>query len=405
MRDAALLIFGVTYLLIAVGRLRPFRIDRTGLAIVGAAAMILVGVVPLPQAAEAVDYRTLVLLFGMMIIVSNLRLSGFFRLVTAHAIRLARSPVQLLAATVAIAGVLAAFFINDVVCLVLTPLLLQLTRALALPPLPFLLALATASNIGSVATITGNPQNMLVASFSHIGYRTFAVHLAPIAVLGLVVDFLILWSLYRSMLRGPLRLDPAHLKLRVHRALLIKSSAAALVTLVLFAAGVPVSNVALGVGAWLLVTRRVRPEKVYREIDWPLLVLFISLFIVVAGFETTGVDREVFAALRSLRLDHPGPLTIVTAALSNLVSNVPAVMLLKPFVGNLEHAQRAWLTVAASSTLAGNLTPLGSIANLIVIEQARRANVDISFAAYIRAGIPITVATLVVAVAAVLLEG
>ncbi len=405
MRDVALIIFGLTYLLIAIGRLRPFRIDRTGLAIVGAAAMILTGVVSLRQAAEAVDSRTLVLLFGMMIVVANLRLSGFFRLVTVHAVRLARSPVQLLAATVAIAGILAAFFINDVVCLVLSPLLLQLTRSLALPPLPFLLALATASNIGSVATITGNPQNMLVGSFSGIGYRNFALHLTPIAVLGLIVDFLILWGAYRTTLRGPVRLEAPELKIRVHRPLLIKSSCAALITLVLFAAGVAVSNVALGVGAWLLVTRRVRPEKVYREIDWPLLVLFIGLFVVVGAFETTGVDRELFAALRPLRLDHPGPLTVVTAALSNVVSNVPAVMLLKPFISNLDHSQRAWLTVAASSTLAGNLTPLGSIANLIVIEQARRANVDVSFTAYVRVGMPITVVTLLIAVAALLLEG
>ena len=180
MRSVALVIFSITYLLLAIGRLRPFRLDRTGIAIIGAAAMILTGVVPLPRAAEAVDYRTLVLLFGMMIVVANLRLSGFFRLVTARVTSLARSPVQLLGATVAISGVLAAFFINDVVCLVLAPLLLHLTRTLRLSPVPFLLALATASNIGSVATITGNPQNMLVASFSGIHYRTFAWHLAPV---------------------------------------------------------------------------------------------------------------------------------------------------------------------------------------------------------------------------------
>lgn len=164
MRSTALTIFGVTYLLLAVGQLPPFRLDRTGIAIIGATAMILTGVVPLPRAAEAVDYRTLVLLFGMMIVVANLRLSGFFRLVTARVIRIAHSPTQLLAATVGVSGVLAAFFINDVVCLVLAPLILQVTRALALPPIPFLLALATASNIGSVATITGNPQNMLLCA-------------------------------------------------------------------------------------------------------------------------------------------------------------------------------------------------------------------------------------------------
>jgi Na+/H+ antiporter NhaD/arsenite permease-like protein len=398
MRDAALVIFGVTYLLLAIGRLPPFRLDRTGIAIVGAAAMILSGVVPLPRAAESVDYRTLVLLFGMMIVVANLRLSGFFRLVTARVIRIARSPVQLLGLTVAVAGALAAFFINDVVCLVLAPLLLQMTQALALPPVPFLLALATASNIGSTATITGNPQNMLVASFSGLGYRTFALHLTPVAVIGLGVDFVILWLVYRNELRGAIQPAGTEMRIRVHRALLMKSTLTAAVAVVLFAAGVTVSNVALGAGAFLLVTRRVRPEKVYRDIDWTLLVLFIGLFVVVAGLETTGIDRDAFAALRTWRLDELVPLTVATTVFSNLVSNVPAVMLFKPFISSFEHSQHAWLTVAAASTLAGNLTPLGSVANLIVIEQARRTGVHVSFGAYLRVGVPVTVLTLLVAV-------
>jgi len=394
MRDVALTIFGTTYVLLAIGRLRPFRLDRTGISIVGAAAMILTGVLPFDRAAAAVDYRTLVLLFGMMIVVANLRLSGFFRLVTARVVRLAGSPVQLLAATVIVSGFLAAFFINDVVCLVVAPLLLQMTRTLALPPVPFLLALATASNIGSVATITGNPQNMLVASFSGLSYGSFALHLTPVAAVGLAIDFALLWALFRGELRGTIRRDISALPARVHRPLLVKSGLAAAAAVILFAVGFPVSNVALGVGAWLLVTRRVRPEKIYRDIDWTLLVLFIGLFVVVAGLETTGFDREIFAALRPLHLDHPLPLSLATTVLSNLVSNVPAVMVLKPFVNGLADRQHAWLTVAAASTLAGNLTPLGSVANLIVIEQARRAGVDVSFATYLKLGVPVTLLTL-----------
>jgi len=156
--------------------------------------------------------------------------------------------------------------------------------------------------------------------------------------------------------------------------------------------------VALGVGAWLLVTRRVRPEKVYRDIDWTLLVLFIGLFVVVAGLETTGIDREVFAALRSWHLERPLPLAVATTVLSNVMSNVPAVMVLKPFISGLGQSEHAWLMVAAASTLAGNLTPLGSVANLIVIEQARRAGVEVSFWTYLRLGIPVTLLTLTIAV-------
>jgi len=403
MRPTALVIFIATYVLLAIGRLPPFRFDRTGIAIIGAAAMILTGVVPLAQAAGAIDYPTLVLLFGMMIVVANLRLSGFFRLVTAYVIRKAQSPVQLLAATVAVAGVLAAFFINDVVCLVLAPLLLQMTNTLGLPPTPFLLALATASNIGSVATITGNPQNMLVASFSGLSYRTFAQHLAPIAIVGLVLDFAVLWLCYRKELRAVAPPVATELKFRVHQPLLLKSTLAALITLVLLAAGLPPNNVALGVGAWLLITRRVRPEKIYHNIDWALLVFFMSLFVVVAGLEATGVDRELFTALQPLRLDRPLLLSLATALLSNVVSNVPAVMVLKPLVGNLPNRTAAWLTVAAASTLAGNLTPLGSVANLIVIEQARRAGTDVGFWTYVKVGLPVTVLTLAAGVVVLLI--
>ncbi len=399
MRDLALAIFSVTYFFLAIGRAPRFRFDRTGVAIIGAAAMIFCGVLSLDRAAETVDYRTLVLLFGMMIVVANLRLSGFFRLVAAQAMRVAHSPGQLLAATVVVAGVLAAFFINDVVCLVMTPLLLEMTRTLRLPPVPFLLALATASNIGSVATITGNPQNMLVATFSGLGYRTFALHLTPLAAIGLVIDFMLLWSLYRGELRTQVIVRAAPKNVRVHKPLLLKSTAVAAATVLLFAAGAPISSVALGAGALLLITRRVRPEKIYRQIDWTLLVLFIGLFVVVGGLETTGVDRDVFAALRPLHPDHPLSLAMLTTVLSNLVSNVPAVMVLKPFINNLADSQHAWLTVAATSTLAGNLTPVASVANLIVIEQARRSGVEISFTDYLRLGVPLTLLTLGTAVA------
>jgi Na+/H+ antiporter NhaD/arsenite permease-like protein len=206
--------------------------------------------------------------------------------------------------------------------------------------------------------------------------------------------------LYRSDLRGALPTTAPDLKIRVHRPLLIKSSLAALAAVVLFAAGLPVSNVALGIGAWLLVTRRVRPEKVYRDIDWTLLVLFIGLFVVVAGLETTRVDRDAFTVLRPWRLERAVPLAVATTVLSNLVSNVPAVMLLKPFIASLPNGEHARLMVAAASTLAGNLTPLGSVANLIVIEQARRAGVEVSFGSYLRLGVPLTLLTLAVAVIA-----
>src|SRR5262244_1146067 len=199
-RLIALVVFAGTYLGLGIGRLPPFRVDRTGVAIIGAALMVVTGVVPWDRAVAAVDAHTLVLLFGMMIVAAYLRLSGFFRLVTYWAVRRARTPVGLLALVIGAAGVLSALFVNDVVCLVLAPLVVELTRRLGLPPVPYLIALATAANVGSVATLTGNPQNMLVGSFSSISYRAFLVREAPIALVGLVLVFAVIWLSYRRAL-------------------------------------------------------------------------------------------------------------------------------------------------------------------------------------------------------------
>jgi len=169
----ALTIFAGAYVGLGLGRLPPFRVDRTGVAIVGATAMVVAGVLDWNAAVAAVDARTLALLFGMMIVAAYLRLSGFFGLVTTWAMRRASTPVGALAAVVVAAGTLSALFVNDVICVVMAPLVVDLTRRLGLPPVPYLIALLTAANVGSVATLTGNPQNMLIGSFSAISYRAF----------------------------------------------------------------------------------------------------------------------------------------------------------------------------------------------------------------------------------------
>jgi Na+/H+ antiporter NhaD/arsenite permease-like protein len=193
LRLIALIAFAGTYLGLALGRLPGFRVDRTGVAIIGATVMVVGGVLPWEQAVAAVDAQTLVLLFGMMIVAAYLRLSGFFHLVTHWAVRRARGPVGLLAVVVLASGVLSALFVNDVICIVLTPVVLALVRQFRLPPVPYLLALATAANVGSVATLTGNPQNMLIGSFSGISYRAFLAHQAPVAALGLACVLGVLW--------------------------------------------------------------------------------------------------------------------------------------------------------------------------------------------------------------------
>ena len=395
-RLIALVALTGTYLGLALGRLPIFRVDRTGVAIIGGAVVVVSGVVSWDRAVAAVDAHTLVLLFGMMIVTAYLRLSGFFRLVTYAAVRRAHTPIGLLALIIVAAGVLSALFVNDVVCLVMAPIVLDLVRQLRLPPPPYLIALATAANVGSVATLTGNPQNMLVGGFSGIGYRAFLVREAPVAVIGLTLVFLVIWLVYRHRLPPTLPVVELEERFAVHRALMVKTIAAVSVMLVAFLAGVPIALVAIGGAAYCLLTRRVNPEKVYREIDWGLLVLFTGLFVVIAGVEASGLTGELLDLASVIGLYRPAVLTAVTAVLSNVVSNVPAVLLFKTLIPTFGEPTRAWLVLAMASTFAGNLTIMGSVANLIVVEQARGVGIRIGFGEYSRVGVPVTLLTLFV---------
>jgi Na+/H+ antiporter NhaD/arsenite permease-like protein len=359
--------------------------------------MIAFNVLTVEDAYRAIDYDTIILLFGMMIVVANLRLSGFFRAVAARVVEHAHRPILLLASIVFVSGFFSAFFVNDTMCLVMTPLVLEVAAATGRNPVPFLLAVAMGANIGSVATITGNPQNMMIGAFSKIGYGEFLTSLAPTAVLGLIVAVVVLAAVYRKEFQTEERVEAEHLRVRVNRVLMWKSLAVSAAMIIFFFMGWPVPVVALVAGALLLITRRVKPEKVYHEIDWPLLVMFVGLFIVVAGVEKTVLTGNVAETASRLQLNRVEVLTAAAAVLSNLVSNVPAVLLFKPFVEHLADPERAWLTLAMASTLSGNLTLLGSVANLIVVQRAR-SDVTIGFWEYFKAGAPVAIATMAIGV-------
>ena len=395
-RIAAGGIFAASYLALAIGRVPGLAIDRAGIALVGASLMVASGALPLAAAYRAVDLDTLTLLLGMMIVVANLRLSGVFAWTTGFVARHARGPVVLLGAIVAVAGVASAFLVNDAICLVLAPLVADLALAQRRNPVPYLLAVAMASNIGSVATITGNPQNMLIGGFSAIPYARFAAALAPVALAGLVVAGGAIALLYRGEFAAVAPLPARRGRVRVNRVLVARALAAAGAVIALFFAGQPPAKAAVVVGALLLLTRRVKSARIYAEIDWSLLLMFAGLFIIVAGAEQRLLSPEVIAAAGRLRLDRVAVLTGLTAVLSNLVSNVPAVLVLRPFVDHLARPGHAWLVVAMAATLAGNFTLLGSIANLIVAEKAARRGVVIGFWTYFRVGAPVTVITLVI---------
>jgi len=393
-----LLIFLATYAIVAVGRVPFLRLDRTGAAIVGAVLMIVTGALTFDQAVRAVDYRTLVLLFGMMVLVAHLKLAGGLTSLAAILDRRVRHPAAVLVAIVASSGVLSALFVNDTICLVFTPLVLEAAAARGRRPLPFLLALATASNIGSLATMTGNPQNMLIGTASRIPFLAFSGALAPVAAIALVIDAALLWIIFRRDLQAsalaPAPLTPAP----VDRRLLIKTAIVAAGVLAGFLAGYDTALVAAAGAAALLITRRVPPARIYAAIDWDLLMLFVGLFVVVGGASHAGIDRRLFALLQPLGVQTVAGLSATAAILANTISNVPAVMLFTALVPKLPDPARAWLVLAMASTLAGNLTMIGSIANLIVVEGARRREVTVTFGDYARLGVPLTVATLLVGI-------
>ena len=302
----ASLIFVVTYVVVALGRAPGLRLDRTGAALLGASLMVASGTLTLDEAYRAIDIDTLTLLLGMMIVVANLRIAGFFQLAAAWVAANAGRPVLLLLAVVLISGLLSAFLVNDTVCLMLTPLVAEATLAMRRQPEPYLLALAMASNIGSVATITGNPQNIMIGSFSHLPYVDFAAALSPVAACGLVIVTLLILIAYRAEFFSSDRLRQAPIRLRWNRWLLLKSCCVTLGTVAFFFAGQPPAKVAILAGALLLLTRRVKPERVYREIDWSLLLFFAGLFIVVHGLEKAVLSPDLLAAAGRLQLGHAG---------------------------------------------------------------------------------------------------
>ena len=390
-------IFLASYLVFAIGRLPGTKIDRPAMAVIGAVLMFVFGVLGATEAIQSIDFTTLVLLFSMMLIVASLHLSGFFEWITRLAIE-HLSPGQLLPGIIFVSGMLSAFLVNDIVCLVMAPLILGLCKRMGLRPVPYLLALATASNIGSTASITGNPQNILIGSISGIPYRTFLAHLGPIAVLGLFADWAVLhWVHVRngngtSTAPTPQDLLVVQREPEMHPAFPMTVSVAVLAGFLL---GYPPALVAAGGGALLLVQRNHPPKAIYGDVDWSLLMLFLGLFLIIGGAEQAGITRDLLRIAEGLNLHNSVIFTAVVTLLSNIVSNVPAVMLLKGLVPQFHNPQYTWMLLAMGSTLAGNLTITGSVANIIVVEKAR-GEAHIGFLEYMKIGVPVTIVTLIV---------
>lgn len=378
----------LSYVGLGLGYFPGLRMNRATIALVASAVLIALGTVSLEAAWRSIDADTIVFLLSMMVVNAYLSYAGFFNLALLYLLRLTRSPFGLLALLTLGTGILSAFFLNDTLALVSTPLTLQLAATLGLNPIPYLLAIAGATNIGSLATLSGNPQNILIGSFSGIGYLPFAQALAPIAIVGLGVQIALLWWLYpevRSLKPCP---PPTLPKLRLHRPLLLKTAIVTGLLVMAFAIGLPLGESAFLAAAALLITRRIKPQRVLQAVDWSLLVMFSGLFVLTYCVQSL----QLLNAFAGWVSDPPG-LLVITAILSNLISNVPAVLLLQSFIAL--DATQDWLILAAGATLAGNLTLFGSVANLIVAEAAAAQGHPLSFKQHLAFGLPLTLITLI----------
>jgi Na+/H+ antiporter NhaD/arsenite permease-like protein len=404
MTTSIVIIFLIVYLGMILGGLPFLRLDRTGVALLGAIALISVDAVSLEEAVASVHLPTMALLFAFMVVSAQMRLGGFYDWVTNKLAGLSLSSPALLAALVAIAAALSAVFSNDIVCLAMAPVLADACRRRQLAPVPFLLALACASNIGSAATLIGNPQNMLIGQTLRLPFGAYFLDAIVPVGLGLLVTWgLIVWQTGGRWQESGAAAAPAAPESesangaipfdawQTSKGLLV---AGVLLVAFLFAPW-PREHMALIGAGILLMSRQLRSRNMLGLVDWELLVLFMSLFVVNHAFQRTGITADLIARLSAsgVQLDHPAPLFFSTFVLSNLVSNVPAVMLLLPVV----HQAIAGVLLALVSTLAGNLFIVGSIANIIVVDAAARRGIAIDWKRHARVGVPVTLASLLVA--------
>jgi Na+/H+ antiporter NhaD/arsenite permease-like protein len=396
-------VFAVVYLGMFLGGLPRLKLDRSGVALLGAIAVIGLSGLPVEDAARAIDLPTIVLLFAFMVVSAQMRLGGFYGAVTRRVGAMPLSRNGLLAALILVAGALSAVFSNDIVCLAMTPVVARLCLQRGLSPLPFLIGLACAANIGSAATLIGNPQNMLIGSVLQLPFGGYVRQALPPVLIGLVL----LWAWLAfgpgawagSPHPSPLPpagegvdAEPSFDSWQTTKGLVV---AGALLLIFLFTDWPRDVAALVGAGV-LLLSRRLHSSDVMGLVDWPLLILFMGLFVVNHAFETTGLAAQAVAWLgvQGVHLTDPGPLLVAGALLSNLVSNVPAVMLLLPHLGG--SGEQAGVMLALVTTFAGNLLLVGSIANLIVADLARQQGIEIDWKRHAITGIPVTLLTLAV---------
>jgi Na+/H+ antiporter NhaD/arsenite permease-like protein len=397
----ALVIFVVTYLGIIFTRLPGINIDRPSAAFSGAVAMVVFGVLLPREAVAAINFDTIFLLLGMMIIIATLQIDGFFTLIAYQTITWSKTRFRLLVIITFVTGIASAFLVNDAVVLMFTPVIIQICRSLKIGPVPYLIAEILSSNAGSAMTITGNPQNMLIGISSEISYASFLLHLLPVSLLGMIIIVATVRWIYRKEFSNrELLLFPDQEPFKSKK--MVRSGFIFLLVVVGFFVGkqinfsIPV--IAITGAALILLLGEAKPSEVIQKVDWVLLLFFASLFIVVGAVEKTGLLRTFLeghplkADLKSLSFIHASSLI-----LSQVVSNVPFVVLMLPMM-KVAASPFLWLSLASASTLAGNATIIGAMANLIVIESAARNGIKISFFEFLKSGLMVTLITLALSI-------
>lgn len=400
MQTTALIIFIITYIGIIFTRLPKVNIDRPSAAFFGAVAMIVFGVLSFEEAIAAVDYDTIALLLGMMIIIATLQLDGFFSFIASKTIAYARNQWRLLIVVTFFSGVASAFLVNDAVVLLFTPIIIMICRASNLNPIPYLIAEILAANAGSVMAITGNPQNMLIGVNSGIGYADFLWRLAPVAVLSMILIVWVIRWVYPAAFKNKKVIDYRGDGFNYHFSSMKFSVPVFLLVIVMFFTsdylGLSIPVIALIGGALILLLGKIKPSRVIEKVDWVLLLFFASLFIVVEGIETSGLlSRYVDANLLSDDAAGIGAIHGLSLVLVQIVSNVPFTIVMVPFM-KAANSELLWLSLASASTLAGNATIIGAIANLIVIESADREGVKIGFFEFLKPGLIVTILSFVI---------
>lgn len=404
----AILIFAFTYLLISGRRLKILPLNRPAAALLGTVLMVVTGVMTPKQAYAAVDYDTLVLLLGMMLISAYLYLGGFFDWAADWVLRVGRTPQRLLLYLILTSGTLSALLVNDTVCLMLTPLVVAVMVRGGLPLPPYLLALAMSANLGSVSTLVGNPQNMIIGSLSQMKFLHFSASLLPVAAVGLAIQYAVLRFGFRQALNNAVIRQSDAPTRKMDRQLVLLAFAILTLVFVGFVCGLNLAWTALAGGALVMVLARRDTHEVLKLVDWHLLVFFAALFVVVEGLNGTGLPDQIYERVRGVFGVTPAAqswnLAWFSVLGSNIFSNVPFVLVAGKWIANFAQPELMWKVMALATTFAGNLTILGSVANIIVVESAR-GHCEIGFWDYAKFGVPVTVLTTLAGMSILLLLG